>query len=95
MKRGLLIFATLIFAAAVDDPLDPAREAFVKNEYKKAISLAEPHTAKSPQPAWRVIGAAHCFLKDAERARDVYGKLDDQGKAFLRYVCSRNTITLP
>ena len=88
------VFAILLLGAAVEDPLEKAREAFVKGEYDKAIFLAEKHRESAPEPAWRLIGACHCFRKDAARARDAYVKLDESGKKFLRYVCWRNRITL-
>ena len=39
--------------------------------------------------------ASYCFLKDRNGAVTAYGKLDAQGKQFLKYVCSRNAITVP
>jgi hypothetical protein len=91
MKK--LFFLSLL--ALADDPLEPAREAFVKGEYEQAIRLAKSHANANPRMAWRVIGASHCFLKDQEAARSDYEKLDPAGQAFLKYVCSRNSVKLP
>lgn len=93
--RRILLLISLALPAFAGDPLADAQEAFVKGEYKKAIELARPQIKTAPQRAWRVIGASSCFLKDKPTAGDAYEKLDDQGKAFLRYVCGRNAIQLP
>jgi hypothetical protein len=85
----------LVSAARAEDALGPARDAFVKGDYRKAIALAQPHVADNPGQAWRVIGASNCFLKDAAGAREAWGKLDAEGQAFLRYVCSRNKVPIP
>ncbi len=85
----------LMSTAGAQDALEPAREAFVKGEYKKAIALAQSHVSDAPQKAWRVIGASDCFLKDAAGAREAWDKLDAEGQAFLKYVCARNKIALP
>jgi hypothetical protein len=90
--RRVLFLALLAFA---DDPLEPARDAFVKGEYQKAIRLARPHVEQNPKMAWRVIGASHCFLKDEAAAREDYDKLDPSGREFLKYVCSRNSVKIP
>ncbi len=91
MKRILLCLLSL----GAGDALEPARDAFVKGEYKKAIQLAEAHVESEPQQAWRVIGGSYCFLKDRAGAQKAWGKLDSNGQAFLKYVCSRNGLSLP
>ena len=85
----------ILLLALADDPLEPAREAFVKGEYQQAIRLAKAHVDDDPRMAWRVIGASHCFLKDQAAARNAYDKLDPPGQAFLKYVCSRNSVKIP
>jgi hypothetical protein len=95
MKWILFLLLTGPLEAAHDDPLEAAREAFLKGEYQKAIQLAQPLTASNPYPAWKLIGAARCFLKDKPGAQEAWGKLDQEGRTFLRYVCARNAISLP
>ena len=75
--------------------LETARDAFLKGEYQKAIQLAQPMVASHPYPAWRLIGACRCFLKDKPGAQEAFSQLDEQGRVFLRYVCGRNGISLP
>jgi hypothetical protein len=67
----------------------------VHGQYATAIDLAKKGTKSQPSKAWRIIGASYCFLKDRGGAVSAFGKLDAQGKQFLKYVCSRNAITVP
>jgi hypothetical protein len=90
---ALLVFAAPAFAAG--EQIEAAREAFVKGQYKKAVDLARPLVVSEGPAAWRVIGASACFLKDKPGAREAYGKLDQQGQAFLKYVCARQSIAIP
>ena len=47
-----------------------------------------------PGKAWRIIGASSCFLKD--RGGAISGLASSTRRAqFLKYVCSRNAITVP
>jgi hypothetical protein len=72
-----------------------AREAYVHGEYARAIELAKPLTDSEPARAWRLIGASACFEKDRAAAGRAYAELDETGRRFLKYVCSRNSIRLP
>jgi hypothetical protein len=86
----------LLLLLAADNPLlEPAREAFVKGQYGKAIALAEPHVKSDPEHAWKIIGGSYCFLKDKPGALKAWNNLGPKDQAFLKYVCSRNGITLP
>jgi pSer/pThr/pTyr-binding forkhead associated (FHA) protein len=81
--------------AAAEKALSDAQEAYVHGQYATAIDLAKKGTKSQPSKAWRIIGASYCFLKDRGGAVSAFGKLDAQGKQFLKYVCSRNAITVP
>jgi hypothetical protein len=50
---------------------------------------------ESRAQAWRIHGAAACFLKAADVARIAYAEMNAQGRQFLKYVCARNGISLP
>jgi pSer/pThr/pTyr-binding forkhead associated (FHA) protein len=75
--------------------LQEAQDAYVHGQYANAIDLAKKATKAQPSKAWRIIGASNCFLKDRNGAVAAYNKLDTQGRSFLKYVCSRNAITVP
>jgi hypothetical protein len=75
--------------------LQEAQDAYVHGQYANAIELAKKAMKAQPGKAWRLIGASYCFLKDRSGAVTAFGKLDAQGKQFLKYVCSRNSITVP
>jgi RNA polymerase sigma factor (sigma-70 family) len=77
------------------DDLEAAQEAYVQGQYRDAIKLAEPFTGSQPRKAWRVIGAANCFLRDDAGAAAAWRQLDSQGRKFIEYVCGRNSVTLP
>ncbi len=75
--------------------LDDAQDAYVHGKYKKAIELARPVTDADPPRAWRVIGAASCFLKDRAGALEAWSHVDGQAQSFLQYVCKRNGVAIP
>jgi pSer/pThr/pTyr-binding forkhead associated (FHA) protein len=75
--------------------LQEAQDAYVHGQYANAIELAKKAMKAQPGKAWRLIGASYCFLKDRGGAVTAFGRLDAQGKQFLKYVCSRNAITVP
>jgi hypothetical protein len=95
MRRTISILLLWAGAALAAAPLDAAREAFVKGDYQKAITLARAQVPTEPGAAWRVIGASTCFLKDSAGAREAYDKLGPEGQQFLRYVCKRNGVLVP
>ncbi len=72
-----------------------AQDAYVHGQYANAIELANKLKKLQPAKAWRIIGASNCFLKDRTGAMSAWGKLDPTGRQFLKYVCSRNAITIP
>ncbi len=82
-------------AAAADKILQDAQDAYVHGQYQAAIDQAKRAVKALPSRAWRIIGASNCFLHDRNGAVTAFGKLDAQGKQFLKYVCSRNAITVP
>ena len=78
-----------------DDPrLFAAQDAYVHGNYVDAIKLAEKAVGSAPDKAWRIVGAANCFLKNVGGAKSAYGHLDEPQRAFLRYVCQRNGVKL-
>jgi pSer/pThr/pTyr-binding forkhead associated (FHA) protein len=80
---------------AIEKILQDAQDAYVHGQYSTAIGLAKGAVKGQPSRAWRIIGASSCFLKDRNGAVAAYGKLDGQGRNFLKYVCSRQAITIP
>ena len=51
--------------------------------------------AQDPNKAWRIIGASECSLKTSAAALEAANHLEASGRQFLKYVCSRNNVTLP
>lgn len=80
---------------AVEKQLQDAQDAYVHGQYANAIEIARKAQRAAPSKAWRIIGASSCFLKDKNGAVQAWNKLDAQGRQFLKYVCSRNSITVP
>jgi len=81
---------------AAEKALQEAQDAYVHGQYSTAIEFARKAMSAQPAKAWRLIGASSCFLKDRAGAVAAFGKLDAQGKQFLKYVCgARNSITIP
>ena len=81
--------------ALAEKTLQEAQDAYVHGQYQNAIELAKKAVKAQPGRAWRIIGASSCFLKDRGGAVNAFGKLDAQGRNFLKYVCSRQAITIP
>jgi len=75
--------------------LQDAQDAYVHGQYANAIETAKKAAKSEPLKAWRIIGAASCFLKDRNGAMSAWNKLGPQERSFLKYVCSRNAITVP
>jgi regulator of protease activity HflC (stomatin/prohibitin superfamily) len=72
-----------------------AQDQYVHGQYAQAIETAKRALPSSPSKAWRVIGAANCFLKNRSGAREAWSKLAASERSFLVYVCTRNHVTLP
>ncbi len=81
--------------AAAEKVYQEAQDAYVHGQYANAIELAGKIKKQQPSKAWRIIGASNCFLKDRNGAMAAWAKLDPTGRQFLKYVCSRNAITIP
>ena len=80
---------------AAEKMLQDAQDAYVHGQYANAIETAKKAAKSEPLKAWRIIGAASCFLKDRNGAMQAWNKLGPQERSFLKYVCSRNAITVP
>lgn len=80
---------------AAEKLLQDAQDAYVHGQYANAIETAKKAAKSEPLKAWRIIGAASCFLKDRNGAMSAWNKLGPQERSFLKYVCSRNAITVP
>jgi ABC transport system ATP-binding/permease protein len=80
---------------AAEKLLQDAQDAYVHGQYANAIDTAKKAAKSEPLKAWRIIGAASCFLKDRNGAMSAWNKLGPQERSFLKYVCSRNAITVP
>lgn len=80
---------------AAEKLLQDAQDAYVHGQYANAIETARKAAKSEPLKAWRIIGAASCFLKDRNGAMSAWNKLGPQERSFLKYVCSRNAITVP
>ena len=92
-------------SAMVERLLQEAQDAYVHGHYAKAIEMAKK--ARPDRRASHIIGAASCFLKDRPGAMQAWNELSaaDRSPSFgisttarrksLKYVCSRNDITIP
>ena len=80
---------------AAEKLLQDAQDAYVHGQYANAIETAKKAAKAQPMRAWRIIGAASCFLKDRAGAAQAWNKLGPQERSFLKYVCSRNAIAVP
>ena len=80
---------------AAEKLLQDAQDAYVHGQYANAIETAKKAAKSEPLKAWRIIGAASCFLKDRNGAMAAWNKLGPQERSFLKYVCSRNAISVP
>jgi pSer/pThr/pTyr-binding forkhead associated (FHA) protein len=83
-------------ASAADDKLvQEAQDAYVHGQYTTAIELARKAAKTQPAKAYRLIGAASCFLKDRAGVMQAWNKLGPVQRGFLKFVCQRNQITIP
>ena len=103
MKRIVVVLVAAALGSPVlaeetakcEQTIAEAQQDFVNAHYADSIAKARTCVKEQPGRAWRLIGASACMLKDRATAVDAYGKLDAQGRNFLKYVCSRSNITLP
>ena len=85
-------------AGAIEALVNDAQDDYVHGKYESAITKARKANASaggSNGKAWRIIGASSCFLKDKNGAVAAWNKLSTMDRQFLKYVCQRNTITIP
>jgi tetratricopeptide (TPR) repeat protein len=84
-------------SANVDQTVGEAQDDYVHGNYAEAIEKARKALKQSAgnAKAWRIIGASSCFLKDKGGAVSAWNKLGPMDRQFLKYVCQRNTITIP
>jgi pSer/pThr/pTyr-binding forkhead associated (FHA) protein len=71
---------------AAEKLLQDAQDAYVHGQYANAIETAKKAAKAQPMRAWRIIGAASCFLKDRGGAMQAWNKLGPQERSFLKYV---------
>lgn len=75
-----------------DARLTAAQIEFVNGHYQDAITLAESAVEQSPLRAYRIMGAAACYLHDPAGATAAYRHSEVTGRQYLRYVCQNNGI---
>lgn len=83
-------------APEIDDVLSNAQSSYVNGNYRAAVSTARAVQGQSPVRAWRIIGAAACYLKDASLIKDASRRLraHDAEQRLLSYACKINGIDL-
>ena len=72
-----------------------AQDRYVEGKFDNAKGHAREAMAQDPNKAWRIIGASECSLKTSAAALEAANHLEASGRQFLKYVCSRNNVTLP
>lgn len=79
-------------APAVAAILSSAQTEYVNGDYRSAVARARLVQGQSPVQAWRIIGAAACFLKAKPLIRDAYKHLrgHDMEQRLLTYACRLN-----
>jgi hypothetical protein len=73
----------------VDSQLSHAQTEYVNGNFQSAIDIATPMVAKSPQRAYRIIGAAACNLHKAALVDDAFAHLQSASRQYLVYACHR------
>ncbi len=97
MRATILTVAALAAstAAAADDPLKLADEAYGHGNYQQAREFAKQALAREPARAWRVVGTSSCLLKDRPAALDAIAHLRDKGDVeLIRFACQRAEVDI-
>lgn len=83
-----------------ESAITEARESYVHRQCAsaqqsahEAVKLASNGQARDE--ALRLEAAAFCCLRDAESIARLWSAIDDEGKSWARYVCSRYGVELP
>lgn len=79
-------------ASAVAAALSSAQAEYVNGNYRAAVLAARSVQDQSPVHAWRIIGAAACYLRDTALIRDAYRRLRSRSaeQGLLTYACKLN-----
>ena len=80
----------------LDDPesqLSHAQTEYVSGNFQSAIDIATPLVSKSPQRAYRIIGAAACNLHKVALADMAFDHLQSASRQYLIYACHRQGMT--
>jgi hypothetical protein len=75
--------------------LAEAQKAYVEGRFDDAVKLANDARDENPAKAWRIVGAAKCFLKDGAGAAEACQHVDANARKFIEYVCRRQGVKLP
>ena len=83
-------------AVAIESRLSDARFEYVNGNHARAIAMAVSVKRQAPTRAWRIIGAAACYLKDRTLINEASRHLgaDPAAQHYLSYVCRCNGIEL-
>ena len=84
LRQAVLAVGSGTLRTPLSDPLE--------DTMSKLLYRLGRFAARHP---WRIIGASSCFLKDKNGAVAAWNKLSTMDRQFLKYVCSRNAITVP
>ena len=76
-----------------DSQLSRAQTEYVNGNFQNAIDITTPLVGKSPQRAYRIIGAAACNLHNAALAELAYKNLQSASRQYLVYACQRQGMT--
>lgn len=76
--------------------LEEAQSDYTHGNYEGAVEKAKK-AAKggNSNVAWRIIGAASCFLKDRKGAQVAWNHVDQSSRNLIKYICTRNSIEIP
>lgn len=85
--------AVKLSSAYVDQELHKAQNAFINSNYKESIAIAKAVQRGNPNRAWRIIGAAACYIKDVKLASESFQHLDSAGRHYMLYTCQLQGIT--
>lgn len=90
-------YATL---SRVDQLDEDARDAYVTGQYRRAQEIARQELKVANDEgdvhrALRVLAASACFLHDRTTLDEVWKRLTENDRGFVRYVCQRNVMETP